>query len=199
MILDYEDYITINQNNPPIQNLQQYHDLKEGMFYLAQIVRSYEIKNKKEGCIFSLSVYDEFPASFFHWFANSAYNFLRLIATLKLMTINNWTVSDLNQKENIKLINKSSEKFVREIIPEIYVYRNKVSGHFAITTPHEKDSIATLESTVMLGYTFQKPYYFAVLQWSNENTITKIPSWSLTKEFEKLSKRFFPELKISEI
>ncbi|MGA2911880.1 MAG: hypothetical protein ABSE17_04615 [Candidatus Levyibacteriota bacterium] len=85
---------------------------------------------------------------------------------------------------------------MNKVIPEILVWRNKVTAHFAKTDPRE-ESLATLEASVMFPVNFSKPYLkVGGMVWHSNDSDSELPEWSLTKSFEDLAVRYWPELSI---
>ena len=72
-----------------------------------------------------------------------------------------------------------------------------MSGHFSITDPREEDNLASLEISIMPQVGFLNPYwYVGSFQWSTKGEVSDIPKWALTVEYEKISERCFPKLKL---
>ena len=73
----------------------------------------------------------------------------------------------------------------------------KVAGHFAITAPIEKDNIATLDMSVMHPLSLENGiYHVGGMTLFKKNSTgehtSDIPTWSLTKVFDSLGPRYWP-------
>ncbi|MDO8618913.1 MAG: hypothetical protein Q7R49_03105 [Candidatus Daviesbacteria bacterium] len=181
--------------------------LKFGIFSLAGNVRAMEIDlNKNNGLVFSMGVSmptdirkSAILACFYHWFTNSICNYLRLVAYLEGMSKGIKFLSD-NSNKTKEQRDKYYNDYLEKMIPDVLVWRNKVTAHFAKTDPRKDDNIATLEASVMYPATFIKPYLKAgALQWHSKGESSTLPSWSLTETFEKLAPNYWPDCRLEPV
>ncbi|WP_088330506.1 hypothetical protein [Lacimicrobium sp. SS2-24] len=188
--LDNVRNIKLDTKSPPLNNFQALFALQKGLNTLSHTVRQCELNQVS---------YRDIPlSSMFHWFSTSSVNYLRLVGLIDIMNNNGWKSADISQ--NKKNIRNHCTEYVKEVIPEIYKWRNKVSGHFSITDPREEDNLASLEISIMPQTAWVKPYwYVGMMQWHSGGHSSEMPKWSLTVEYEKLTKRCFPHLKINPI
>lgn len=191
MMLDYKKNIFLNKQNSPLPNYQLLRTLYEGLSMLYQNVRYYE-NNQDHGLVFSMSVVDKKAPHpiFVHWFANTATNFLGIVALFDIMNKNDWTSKDI--PTNSKEITKYCKQYVEDFIPQILTWRNKVGAHVSASYPR-KDNIATIEHSLMSGASYTKPHFQATIGvLKTKGCSSEIPQWILTKEYEKIAKRCFP-------
>ena len=190
MILDNIRKIKINRSQLPLRNYQALNSLRKGIFLLAKNIRK---------CELDLGKSDSVPMEcIFHWFSVSSVNLLRLIGLIEIMNLKSWSSKDI--KTNRKIIKDHCREYVKEIVPEVLKWRNKVSAHFAITDPRNEDNMATLEFSVMPQISYRKPYwYVGAYQFGTKKQISNISNWALTEEFEKIAKRCFPSCKLEKI
>lgn len=175
--------------------------LKFGIFSLAGNVRAMEIDlNKNDGLVFSMGTSmptdirkSAILACFYHWFTNSICNYLRLVAYLEGISKGLKFLSD-NSNKTKKQRDEYYRDYLEKIIPDILIWRNKVTAHFAKTDSREDDNIATLEVSVMYPVIFIKPYSrVGALQWHSKGSDSGLPEWSLTKIFEDLVPHYWPD------
>jgi hypothetical protein len=203
IIIDTDKNIAFDPDSFPLKNLHALSYLKEGLFQLASVIRNAEIQKRKSGIPVTFEAFmfkreDQFFTCIFHWFSISIVNYLRLVSLIDVMNKNNWGSEDISKPENIKTIKEYCSKYVEETIPEIHLWRNKISAHFAITDPRQADNLATLEFSIMLQLTYFNPYYVVSgLNWGSKGTTSDIPKWALTKIYDELTPRFWPTYKIN--
>lgn len=199
VILDHIDGISIDPNNPALQGNHALEYLPIGLRQLAAAIRAQEIQMLRSGnapdCLITFRP-DEYAleACYFNWFSVSAINYCRLIALIDYMDKNNLGIGDLNANQKARdLANKHCCNYSEKVIPEIYKWRNKVSAHFAITAPRKEDGIGTLEASILIPVSYNKPYFVANAWQPAMRLSPDIPTWKLTEEYEKLSTRFWPD------
>ncbi|HZT09041.1 MAG TPA: hypothetical protein VFC51_18625 [Chloroflexota bacterium] len=112
-----------------------------------------------------------------HWYAVSACNYVRLVG---------W----LGTTENPKL----AGEYVKRVMPEVHLWRNKVAAHFARTSPRKEDTVADLISSVMLPISFDDDRYFVgSLTFATQGSSAhQGMRWSLTETHEALRERYWP-------
>lgn len=207
--LDYIKNIKIDQDNPPISNIQALQYLKRGIFSLAGIVESKEVKNDKgdvtnEKCFTpgkSTQFYwsnsndeNDLLLSQFNWFVISCVNYIRIIGLIDIMNKNNWKIADV--KDHADDIKKYCSEYAEEVVPELLKWRNKISAHPSITDPKKEDNLGMLEFSLMNHLTFTYPhYYVGSFNWSAEGGESETEKWSLVEVFKnKLIPRYWPDI-----
>jgi hypothetical protein len=197
-IIDYKNNIEIDFENSPVNNIQ--HVLQytaDGIVFLVNIVKNEE--DKKANTLLGEAVFHGLSnnestrllANYFNWFAISVVNYIRLVGLLDIMVKNNWGTKDINS--NSEEIRSHCNKYLKEVAPEIYNWRNKIAAHFAITDP-KNDNVGTLEFSVLNPISFRKPhYYVGTLQFIASEESSSMQEWSLVDIFEnRLIPRYWP-------
>lgn len=107
----------------------------------------------------------------------------------------------LQDKDRQKLLARAITAYVNSVpeLAPVVRWRNKVAGHFAITDPIEKDNIATLDMSVMHLLSLENGiYHVGGMTLFKKNSTgehtSNIPTWSLTKVFDSLGPRYWPNL-----
>lgn len=198
--LDHVEGIQLAPSDPPFSNYQAFHSSYEGLGILAGTVRELERRYvasdpHAEHVVFHMasSVPPIVPCAF-NWFATTLVNYLRLVGLVQLMALRGWKSPALIDAVNRPVIKAHCSEFVRTAAPEVYRWRNKVAAHFAATDPFHDDNLGTLEQSIMNPVTFQYPHYHVgVMQWSTQGQTADLPTWALTKVYEELAPRFWPE------
>jgi hypothetical protein len=137
----------------------------------------------------------------FHWFGVSACNYARLVGFIRGLERNHFTRRDLLVRQRFIDVKKSVNEYVDSIpeLKDIVVWRNKVAGHFAITDPYKDDNITTLDLSVMFPVTFEHGIYtvggLTLLKSNSTGSYTsQIPRWAVTRVFDTLIKRYWPDI-----
>jgi hypothetical protein len=206
IILDHIKVISLDPSNPPFNNYQAFEHNYIGLKILADAVRECELKVIADDphaahVVFSMSsrVPPIVPCAF-NWFSVTIVNYLRLVALVDLMAKNQWKSDALADPANRQVIKNHCTDYVRDAIPEIYRWRNKVAAHFAATDPFKDDLLGTLEQSIMNSVTYKYPYYYVgIVQWNTQSTVAALPTWSLTNTYEQLCQRFWPDMKLRDI
>jgi len=209
IVLDHQEGITLDPSNSPFSNYQAFQQTYDGLKLLADIVRDLELKASANDPYAAQSItlmprgVPPVLGSIFNWFSVTIVNYLRLIALVDLMAKSNWQSSELANPNNQEKISKYCTAYVSNVIPEIQRWRNKVAAHFAATDPRfttkDSDTLATLELSIMNPISFKHSYFFVgTFQWNTQGTSSDLPEWSLTKTYEQLSQRFWPEMQLRE-
>jgi len=198
IVLDHVRNIQLDTSNPPLNNYQALRYIHEGLHFLAYTVRVNELELSRRlpatTTTFWGSSINPKIACCFNWFSTSVVNYLRLIGLFDIMIQKGWTSLDVRQSENQGAITKHCTKYVKELVPEIYVWRNKVSAHFAITAPSPKDNLATLEYSIMNAISYSRPYFEASgFTWTARGEKSQLPKWALTQTYERLANRLWPD------
>jgi len=201
--LDHLDGITIDPANAPFANYQAFGSSYEGLKTLALTVRELERRYIASDPHAEHVVFHTFtrvpsivPCAF-NWFSVTLVNYLRLVALVQLMNTKGWKSTSLTDPANRSEIKGHCTSYVKAVAPEIYAWRNKVAAHFAATDPFHEDNLGTLEQSVMSMVEFKYPYYHVGLgKWTSGNETSQLPSWALTKLYEDLRPRFWPEIQL---
>lgn len=201
IILDHQQGITLDPSDPPFNNYQAFHANYVGLKILADAVRELERQyllqdpHAEHVVLHMPSAVPPLIPCAFNWFATTLVNYLRLVALVDLMAINQWksgVLADPSKRQNIK---SHCTNFVKGAVPEVYLWRNKVAAHFAATDPFHDDNLGTLEQSIMNPVAYRYPYYYVgMLQWNTQGQTSQLPEWALTRVYEKLSARFWPEM-----
>lgn len=119
----------------------------------------------------------------FHWYAVSICNYVRLVG---------WLTHDADKKQ--------AEEYVERVLPAVFIWRNKVAAHFAITAPRSEDTPADLAASIMFPISFDDDaFYAATMKLAMRRAGTASASredmrWSLTHTHKNLSTRYWPEI-----
>jgi hypothetical protein len=198
VILDHAKNIVIDVTNPPLKNYQAISSSYEGLRMLANTVRKFELDFATElpgqpVLSFGFGVPDIVPCAF-SWFSVTLVNYLRLIALVELMNSRRWKSDALVDPMNRPLITSHCREYVRQAVPDVYLWRNKVAAHFAATDPFHDDNLGTIEQSIMNPVAYWAPYYYVgFMRWQTAGQVSELPQWALTKVYEDLASRFWPE------
>jgi hypothetical protein len=206
IVLDHALGITLDPANSPFGNYQAFKSNYSGLKILADSVRELELQYIASDPYAAHVVLhmpgntpDLVPCAF-NWFAVTLVNYLRLIGLVQLMNTNRWKSDALADQLNAKAIKAHCTDFVRMAVPDVYLWRNKVSAHFAATDPFRDDNLGTLEQSIMNPVTYKYPHYHVgLLKWNTAGETSQLPSWALTKVYEELRNRFWPEMQLRPI
>ncbi len=202
IIIDNIDNITFNKDTFPIKNMHALKYNLEGLYYLANTVRNLEIEKYRTDGTFLQMIsleHQDLLMNMFNWFSISVINYLRLVGFVDCVNKNAYTEDDLNQKHIKNKIKQYTNSYCKGIIPEIVEYRNKLSAHHSLFDPKKQDNIATLISSALNTIVYRQPYYEASMFMHTVDGNAKIEPWILTKTFDDLAPRFWPDLKLPEI
>lgn len=117
---------------------------------------------------------------FFHWYAVSLCNYVRLIGHLSKQT----------DPEG-----PSPAAYVESVVPEVKWFRDKVAAHFARAANSTHDCEADQDLSVMYAISFLDGRFFAggwiLTKWSkDERSEAGCEGWSLTQTHEQLAQRY---------
>lgn len=172
--------------------------LKFGIIELANFVRENEGEridvNGNIPSLFCLQKDIAFTYCSFLWFSTSLVCYLKLIAFYDIVQKNNWELNDLRSEDIQHEYTQHCNQYVKDLIPQIVKWRNKVGAHFTLTDPR-KDNLTTMINSIT-EVSFLKPFYYTnVISWGVTDGSSKkdinISQWSATEEYEKLTERFF--------
>ena len=164
--IDYINNFELDLDNKPIENLHALDYLKVGIIALVNDVLEREKKIKEAlmgSAVFYLSFSGEdsnLLACVFQWFTISVINYARTVALVNLMNEKGWKVTDI--KNNESEIKNCCTDYVKEVVPELYNWRNKVAAHFAITDPRD-ENIGMLEFSLFNPVSFSAPHFMLVV------------------------------------
>lgn len=139
----------------------------------------------------------------FHWYSVTACNYVKLVGWLA------------NEGDASK-----AAEYLKHVLPEVRIWRDKVGAHFAQIDPRKEDTPADLAKSVMFPLTFDddafyvgslvltmasgeqkqpKPEGIADWRWRHlmmsgrvRNSSRQDMRWSLTHTHERLSTRYWP-------
>ena len=138
----------------------------------------------------------------FHWYSVTACNYVKLVG---------WLSHGGNSDH--------ASKYLQRVIPEVYLWRNKVGAHFARIDPHKEDSPADLAASVMFPIGFiddsfrttpirltlasgePKPTPPGIAPWRRrllamsgrqKTSSRRDMQWSLTDTHKRLASRYWP-------
>jgi len=131
----------------------------------------------------------------FFWYATSITNYFRLVFFIEFTNLNNLKQNEIEQTEIKRDIKKHIKDRLQETIPEIVKWRNKVGAHYALTDPRNDDNLVTLINSV-LPVSYKRPFFTTGFysfknQFMPEGEVSQIPTWSITKEFDRLREEYF--------
>lgn len=212
IILDHIDNITFNRDTFPITNMHALDYTGQGIYELALLIREKENDiNTRVGHYIShmsamMGSEQNKIMNYFNWFSISIINYVRLVGFIDIVNQKQFTREDIMKLENQKIIKDHCRVYIKKVIPEIYLYRNKLSAHHSLTDPFPSDNIATLESSVMNSIVYNRPYLETAglklsskLSSDTEHVTTEIKSWKLTKVYDELTTRYWNNNKIPKL
>jgi hypothetical protein len=119
----------------------------------------------------------------FHWYAISACQYVRIVGAIAY------------RPDKSRLI---PPQYVKNVIPEVLAFRDKVAAHFAWSTQHGQDNDAErlasiLPPLVFINDSFHVGALTVALQKSGKASTSKvIKPWSICKVHRQLRKRYWP-------
>lgn len=120
----------------------------------------------------------------FHWYAVTVCNYVKMVG---------WLANGGNSKK--------AREYMERVLPQVYLWRNKVGAHFARHTPKltgkNKDTPADLAMSVMFPIGFINDAFYASpfklsLRQSGRLSTTQNMQWSLTHTHRALIPRYWP-------
>jgi hypothetical protein len=202
--LDHIDGIAIDPQDAPFSNYQAISSSFEGLKTLALTVRECERRyiasdpHAEHVALHAFMPVPDIVPYAFNWFSITLVNYLRLVALVKLMKDRGWRSEELAVPAHRPEIKANCSAYVKEHARDVRRWRNKVAAHFAATDPCSDDNVGTLEQSVMSMVEFQYPYYWVGLgKWSTgSDQVSRLPEWALTKVYEDLGQRFWPDIQL---
>jgi hypothetical protein len=201
--LDYVNDIVLVPEFSTIKNCHALNNLKVGLWSLASTVRLEEVRKFTSPVKFAINFdgRDDLIACYFHWFATSLVNYVRLVGFIDFLNKKRWAVESLQDRERKSQVKVSCKSYIDGIseVQRVLKWRNKIAAHFAATDPWEQDNISTLQDSIQHPITYSRPYYYANLHvFGLGEGESAIPEWSLTETFESLSSRYWPDCKLQQ-
>lgn len=179
-VLDVENSIFIDKRYPPINNYSRLFSLEKGIYKLYK-----ETREAENNLYPTFPKEITFPFEIMHqWFANSIISYFRIIGLFDILNQNNWKLQDV--LTNKQQINEYCTKYVKQKVPIIYQWRNRISAHPAATAPKKWDDINTISNSLFSFGGISNGYYDLAGQLVYDQDGKMTPPWCLTKEFERL-------------
>lgn len=216
MIIDYIDNLELQHADTEryYNELRSLNYLSVGLSFLnAQIqqIESEVSAKLPENQIFEMygnapeleGVPQDLVACAFHWYSVTACNYVRLVG---------WLVSAGDSQKAFE--------YLKQVLPTVYRWRNKVGAHFARVIPNRNDTPADLAKSVMFPIGFSDDAFYAdplVVTLASGEPKPKPPGmsdwrwrhlgmsgrkvsvspqdmrWSLTHTHRQLSLRYWPD------
>ena len=197
MIIDHIDNLKLSDDQVEkcANELRSLDYLATGLRFLYEQVQRIEagvikrIAKDKEVIIFGNApemqgISQGLVACAFHWYAVTVCNYVKMVS---------WLVNDGDSSKALK--------YTQDIIPSVYVWRNKVAAHFAKIDPKHKegDNPADLAKSVMFPISFDGNAFYAgsltlTLGTGGKSfTSRQDMRWSLTHTHRDLIPRYWPE------
>ena len=202
--LDYVDNISVSARKHH-NNLNILRSLRIGMMNLAEFTRQRELEAlKRQKTYKMIALYETSPETLmlgcvFDWFALSLVSYFRTMKLMDLMESNSWELGDLRNTATRKKIKNQCSLYVQSVAPAIYKWRHKIAAHRAATDPRSDDNLTMLTYSTLPPVSWHTPYYGVLdfeLVMSNGGPLDLDP-WQLTRTFEDLAPRFWPEVKLT--
>lgn len=199
--LDHIDKIIL-PDDFPIKNLHSLDYQRYGIYRLAKQLREEEIKYFKLGSPSYEMVFDERTAlvmNYYNFFTISLHNYLGLIGFIDFFISNQLTIDSLGKNKTKVEIKNHSKEYIKKVAPQVRKFRHKVSAHHSIYDPQPSDNYATILSSVMNNVIYKSPYFEVSLFPDSIDGKADLEPWILTKLFEELAPRLWPELVLEPI
>ena len=194
MIIDHIDNVELRDEDAE-QYFNEFHTLKylwTGLSFLNYQVQKMEteVNNRLDENyqVFMLGnhpqlkgIPQDFIACAFHWYSVTACNYVKLVG---------WIINGGATVE--------AHKYLQDILPEVYLWRNKVGAHFAQTAPREEDTPADLAKSVMFPIAFEDDAFYSnslvlgLKSGDQGSSSRQDMKWSLTHTHKQLVARYWP-------
>ena len=195
MIIDHVDNAELRDEDAE-QYFNEFHTLKylwTGLSFLNDQVQKMEAevnsrldKNQRVFMYGNSPRLEEIPQNFvacaFHWYSVTACNYVKLVGWI----INRGAIIEAN-------------KYLRDVLPEVSIWRNKVGAHFALTAPKREDTPADLAQSVMFPISFDDDAFYAhsfvfgMTSGNQGSSSRRDMTWSLTHTHKQLVARYWPD------
>ena len=203
-ILDYVDNICVGARKHH-NNLNVLRSLRIGMMNLAEFTRQKELEALERQKTYKMvALYETSPDALmlgcvFDWFALSLVSYLRTVKLMDLLESNAWDLRDIQTPVARRKIKKEGSLYVQSVAPAIYKWRHKIAAHRAATDPRSDDNLTMLTYSTLPPVSWHTPYYGVLdfeLVMSTGGPLDLDP-WQLTRTFEDLIPRFWPEVSLT--
>ena len=197
--LDYVDGISFPKKNAPILNYQELYNIRWGLLWLyGQVHRNeFNVRDNGKGpmACWGHPFFDgALMSCFFQWYAVSLVNHCRHIGTMDFLRKEGYKDTALLDTKNAERAARYTKEYVRKVCPDVLLWRDKVSAHFALTDVRKGDTIGSMRTGVSLNVGFsQDRMRTAAISWDHAK---QLPSWSITEETERLAARYWPDYTI---
>ena len=185
-ILDSSNNVNIDPERPVLTNPHALNYLSQGIFALARSVCEKEtaiLSNNPPGTSLHLYSRDPMLMCEFHWFSVSIVNYMRVVGLIKVLNDDGKVEADIASIPDLK---PRISAYVKQIIPEIKLWRDKVSGHFSATDP-QRDNGATILYSIMNQISFLNDRFIvSAMALGHGPDISELRPWSITAEYERL-------------
>ena len=194
MFIDYVDKLQLSEKEAEkhFNELNSLRYLASGLRFLYNQVLKIETqvvertpKNKRVFLFGNSPDLERTPqdlvACAFHWYAVTVCNYAKLIG---------WLANSGDSKK--------AREYMEHVLPQVYLWRNKVAAHFAIIDPRKKDNAADLAMSVIFPISFDDDAFFANSLTLTQSSGGKASSshqdmrWSLTHTHRNLILRYWP-------
>ena len=194
MILDYIEGLELPDEGQSTQErsaLDALRRLRVGLTWLyrnvAELEATARARAAPENVAFTLvgGVMEGMPmetvACAFQWYAVSACNYVQLVG---------W----LSTKET-----EAAKAYVKRVLPDLVLYRNKVAAHFSLADPRKEDNVADLLASVLTRVVFLQGYFLVNAELptigTEDGDVTPEHrlSWAFTAQHRSLARRYWPD------
>jgi hypothetical protein len=196
-ILDYIDNITV-PGNPFLNPANEYWALvcfRQGMDFLyRQALRCDQVEQKalnndNRSWVFNWNhstldtVSQKLLTCSFHWYSISACQYVQTVGAIA------------RRQDPSRPLPK---EYAETVIPEVLLFRNKVSAHLAWSTQNRRDNDAERFASVMPPLCFNRDTFsvgdltFSMTRSGQHSDSEEIKPWSLCKVHEALCQRYWP-------
>lgn len=191
IVLDHIKSLELNDTEASkhYNELRSLNYLSQGLWFLYRQVEIYEdvIKEKANPSRITLiwgnhpelqEIPQDLIACAFHWYSVSVCNYVKLIG---------WLVNDNDSTK--------ARRYMKEVLPEVYLWRNKVGAHFSRIVSREDDNAADLAKSVMFPIIIDDNVFStnSLTLTLGSNPSRKDMNWSLTAIHRKLILRYWPQ------
>lgn len=122
-------------------------------------------------------------SNYFHWYSVSACQYVRTVGAIGYIA------------DNTRC---KPPEYVKAVIPDVLVFRDKVAAHFAWTSKNERDNPAERAISIMPQITWNDDRFkvsglvLARADGNSSSDSSALKPWSLTETHEQLRQRYWP-------
>jgi hypothetical protein len=194
MIIDYSDNLKLSDDQAKkyANELRSLGYLATGLMFLYERVQRVEAevikrvpKGKRVGIFGNAQemqgINQGLVACAFHWYAVSVCNYVKMVG---------WLANNGNSSK--------AREYMKHVLPQVYVWRNKIGAHFARHSP-KNDNPADLATSVIFPIEFEgdafysPPFTLTITTGGKQSTSRQDMRWSLTHAHRDLILRYWPE------